>query len=119
MNQVTLDNERAKHAFDKVKKQENNKEYLSICKKAPSQIKVNGFGMTMAYLYSKKDSKQLYYDIVEWLKKRLNDQQIKKVSHESFLEIIVKCNSSVYRQMSKETMALLIWMKRFAEGMLK
>lgn len=102
---------------DKIRENKKDK-YLIACKNVPSQMKVNGFGMTMAYLFSKKDSRCLYNDIVDWLNLQFyhNDETIKG---EEFLKKIVNADSFEYMQMSKEAMALLIWMKRFAEGMLK
>lgn len=99
-------------------KEVNKDKYLIACKNAPSQMKINGFGMTMAYIFSKNDSKPLYDDIVEWLSRKFypNDKTVKSGD---FLKKIVNSDSFEYMQMSKEAMTLLIWMKRFAEGMLK
>jgi len=108
-----------KEGKDGDKKASKKNKYLIACKNAPSQMKVNGFGMTMAYLFSKEDSKPLYDDIVEWLNMKFYEKTGETVKGENFLKKIVSCNSSKYMQMSKETMSLLIWMKRFAEGMLK
>lgn len=126
MNHSTLDNNRAQYAFKMVEKASatpRKDNYLRYCKKAPSMIKVNGFGLTMAYLYSKEESKALFQDIAVWL----NMQIVKggescsgeKIEAKDFLQDITNSNSSCYRQMSKEAMALLVWLKRFAEGLIK
>jgi len=134
----SLEQERAKYAWDcinKIKREEDDNledKYKSYVKKAPSYILVNGLGNTLAFFKSKfggseksedKEDKKvskdkeayeaLYDHINKWFQKRFN---IKK----DILEwITLKASSIDVFKVTKETIALLNWMRRFAEAELK
>lgn len=124
-----IENGRAGYAFkvvnDYVQQNQNNselrKEYKSYVKKIPAMIQVNGFGQTMAFCLAKKRSYlAIYKQIEKWIRqqhvgliKRYDPQGNKKI-----IELIVTMNSSDYRIVTNEAMALLNWMRRFAEGLI-
>lgn len=118
----SLENERAKCAFDcvsKVKDDKIAKQYLSLVRSFPIMLHNNGYITAMAYLYSKKNKggeySCLFNHVNEWLAK----SKIHYGKSEDFMEKLTKLNNDQYRLYSNETTAFLIWLKRFAEGMIK
>ncbi|MCC7429834.1 type III-B CRISPR module-associated protein Cmr5, partial [bacterium] len=92
-------------------------EYKSWAKKIPSMIQMNGFGQTVAFLYSKKDKdpyKTFYTQISTWLKEKKFLEQTQELVDE-----ICKVDSAKYRLMTTETLSLFGWLRRFAEGMIE
>ena len=121
----SLDISRAKYAYEKVSeinKKNINKNYLSLVRSFPIMIHNNGYASAIALLYSKKkinginednEYMQLYKHISEWL---IENQKI--ISKVDLMESITSKTNEEYKRLSNETMALLIWLKRFAEGMI-
>lgn len=121
---------RAKYAFDAVKEindEESKKlkeSYKSVSKKLPVLIKTNGLGQTLAFVKSKhaKQDKpkngydKLYKQIGDWLR---NESANQSVPSGELVEQIIQLNSSTYRQVTVETLALLNWMRRFVDGLMK
>lgn len=109
-------NERAAFAFEKVSKFEINSEsfqkYRSLVRSLPAMILNNGYGLAMAFLYSKKDSETLYGHIGDWLK----EQKILPNKNLNLMENIAESDKDTYRLLESETLALLEWLKRFTEG---
>jgi len=109
-------NERAKFAFEKVSKLHGEalQKYRSHVRSLPAMILSNGFGLAMAFIYSKKETKILYEHISTWLKKQdiLRDMDKNK----DLMGIIAESGIDTYRFLEAETLALLEWLKRLAEG---
>lgn len=118
----TVEQERAKYAWicvNEVKKQSFAKDYRSIAIKTPTLILNNGLGQTLAFFKAKgknnpsDEHEVLFKHISEWLKKQL------KISNVDALEWIVSdATSQQYRLATMEALALLQWIKRFAEAVL-
>ncbi len=120
MSLKTIEQERANYAYAKIEEvnkwQENKKksEYRSYVRGFASMILQNGLGQALAFLRSK--GKQdwndphniLYKHIDEWLNKGSNKSDI--------LERIRSEGSDKYRLYTKETLALLVWLRKFAEA---
>lgn len=94
------------------------REYGSLARKVPSLILTNGLGQTLAFLKAKgkgdpsDEHEVLYQHISNWLKQRLRLE-------DDLLEWIVNsANSQQYRIATMEALALLQWLKRFAEAIL-
>lgn len=84
----------------------------------PTMIQVNGYAGAVAFLFSKLDDEDkgyqfLYEDIQSWLKEQ---ELISDDKESSLIKQIVQVDKQRYRQITAETMALLGWMKRFADG---
>jgi len=123
----TLENNRAKFAFKKIKSvkdelnEKQRKEFKSWAKKIAVMIKMNGLGQTMAFLRSKtKENGQkdrhyeFYYRLTEeWLKKKKMLSEGKEL-----IESIIEINSVEYRRYTREALALFNWVRRFADGYL-
>ena len=117
----SLEISRAKFAYDMVSQVKNNKQYLSLIRSFPIMIHNNGYITAMTFLFSNKadDKKKeneynyLYNHITGWLvEKKLHD--ITK----DFMKTLTEISNENYKQISNETTAFLIWLKRFAEGMI-
>lgn len=118
----SLEQDRAKKAWEfisEIKKEDKKlqKEYKSYVKKAPSLILSNGLGNTLAFWRSKssKAYEKLYDQINRWF-------QIKNPGKgENILEWIIseKTSSLEVLKETREVLALLEWMRRFAEAELE
>jgi CRISPR-associated protein Cmr5 len=131
----TLEQQRASYAYSKIShiatlNEDIQEKYHSYVRSAPALILRNGLGNTLAYYLSKakvslkdvsekveslRDSKQiayamLYLHITEWLK-TMGYGDLEWITNEATsLEVF---------QATKEAIALLNWMRRFADAMLK
>lgn len=124
---VGIENGRARYAFETVENfvknnQAKSKEYRSYVKKLPAMIQVNGLGQTLAFCYAKGDQYRNLFDQIEgWIKEKQPDL-LKRYSEDNktdFMQIVVSMNSNDYRIISNEVLALLDWMRRFADGMIR
>jgi len=113
-----IEKERAIFAYKKVDEAVANQgikqsEYKSYCKKIPSLIQTNGLSATFAFIFSKNNTTYtLIYDQVdEWLKLRYNIN-----SNEELIERLIKLDSTKYKKVTIEILALFSWLRRFAEG---
>ena len=123
--------------------------YKSYVKKIPMMILTNGLGATFAFVYSKQKKEDKHkqkagvegnpkngYDLIykqvdEWLQKNYKSGQCNKNSEcykeekkEKCAEIdlvkwIICLDSSEYRAVTNEVLALFGWLKRFADGMIE
>ncbi len=107
----TLEQGRAKHAFEQAKNAGDKEKFASYAKKLPMMIKTNGLGASMAFAKAKNEKawKELFKAIEEWLKEK---NYVKK----ALLEELVKIDSAHYRILTNEVIAYLTWLRRFAEG---
>lgn len=113
----TLEQERAKFAYDKirsVKGKAYEEEYARYVKSVPALILTNGLGSTLAFYKSKGKGayEELYNHINEWLNER-------NLCNGDVLEWIMNTNSLKVLQATREVLALLNWMRKFAKAMLK
>jgi len=113
--------ERARFAYSKVeciKDKTFAKEFKSYVKKLPSMIQTNGLAPAVAFIFSKKNSKEAYkyiYELFdEWLGKNF-----KKDNNSELMEWVIDQPVETYRAVTFELIALLSWLKRFAEGMIE
>ena len=91
-------------------------EYKSYVKKIPAMIQTNGLGATLAFMYSKKKTYEIIYkQIDEWLKK---ERKLKDNSDE-LVKWVIHLDSSKYKHITNEVIALFLWLRRFAEGMIE
>jgi len=115
----TLEQERAKYAWDCVQEAKEKSfagDYRSIALKAPSLILTNGLGQTLAFLKAKgkgepgNEHEVLYQHLEGWLQKQLG-------INGNLLDWLVNtATSQQYRLATMEALALLQWLKRFAEA---
>lgn len=79
----------------------------------------------MAFYYSQKESSayyQIYRDVADWIKYRL-PSIIRKYAidgkDDEFIKLLISMESEEYRLVTIEVLALLNWMRRFVDGMVK
>ncbi|MCM8816031.1 MAG: type III-B CRISPR module-associated protein Cmr5 [Candidatus Omnitrophica bacterium] len=116
MTLKTLEQKRAEFAFQKVnevKKEDKKGEYKSLVRGFPAMILQNGLGQALAFLRAKgeKHHQWLYGQINEWLKVSNNGDENFDV-----LQNIMNRDSSIYRLYTKQTLAFLVWLRKFAEA---
>lgn len=117
----SLEQKRAKYAWDSINKvksmdEKTQEKYTSYVKKAPAQIVANGLGNTLAFFKSKSEEayQHLSNHITNWFKELRGEDK-------DLLDWIISEKTSsieVFRE-TKEILALLNWLKRFAESELK
>jgi len=123
MSLKTIEQERAKFAYDRVKEvKTGNKEsdYLSLVRGFASMILLNGLGQALAFLIAKGKNKpneytSLYNHIQSWLKNKFSPD----VDKFDILQEIREKDSYHYRLYTKEALAFMVWMKKFSEAELK
>lgn len=114
---------RAKYAFEAVNgiSQTNKKElkesYKPAAKKLPVLIKTNGLGQTLAFIKERNQGYDKLYDqIGNWLQ---TEDAKRLVPQGELVEQVIQLQSPVYRQVTVETLALLNWIRRFVDGLMK
>jgi CRISPR-associated protein Cmr5 len=107
----TRDQERAEFAYKKIREVKNNNNYKSLVRGFPTMILQNGLGQALAFLKAKGEIHHLslYNHINEWLGDHENNAF-------DILKEIISRDSFIYRLYTKETLLLLIWLKKFAEA---
>ena len=111
----SIENGRAEAAFKYVQDVKNESfanEYKSYIKRLAPQIKTNGLGNTLAFVCSNNNKKaynSIYTQLEDWLKK-------KNLVEKSLLDEILSVDSKKYKYITKETLALLNWWRRFVDG---
>jgi len=118
-----LERDRAKFAYEQVEKvssDENIKhsEYKSYCKKIPSMIQINGLSATFAFMYSKgKTYGVIYKEVDTWLIQRYKGDGDLDNGQE-LMKKLLALESTKYRKVTIEILALFSWLRRFADGKL-
>ncbi len=120
----TLEQGRAAAAYGYVKDavgqlgDKRKKEYKSYVKKLPVMIKTNGLGQTLAFIKAKGSDaySKIYEQLKDWLS-RCPNPIIGGGS--DLVEAVINLDSGEYRAATSETLSLLKWMRRFADGMIE
>ena len=127
----TLGQQRAAFALHKVLNNNCNKpkEFKNFCAGAPAVILQNGFGQALAFWYSKgkgnqTDKRQIILDIImNWLCRQDGDVKNEFIQPCNTTEEMVTALSSMSQQeylaAQGETLALLEWVKRYANALVK
>lgn len=110
--------DRAQWAWDAVQGAKNLRgdRYLTLARKLPTYLQTHGMGQTLAFLFSNANNPsdaKLLDDL---------DRRIRAVHNSQYphiVEVVIKMTPSRYRQVSQELSTSAIWLKRFAEGVLK
>lgn len=127
----TLGQKRAAFALDAVLNNScgNPKEFKTFCAGAPSVILQNGFGQALAFWYAKgkdkrEDKHQVLLNIImTWL--CLNDGDVRNefikvcATPQDMVRTLATMDQKQYLAAQKETLALLEWVKRYANAILR
>lgn len=131
--QQSLEQKRAAQAWKDIENvskdaDEVKKKYGSLARKAPADIQINGLAQTLAFWRAKATPKKagnetseniahakILAHISAWAK---SDDGI-YFGEDDFLKwLIEKAKTPEYRRATAETIAFLVWVKRFAESQL-
>ncbi len=120
---INMNNKRAEYAFKNIAKIRNcppkiQSEFRTLARSLPTMVQSNGLTAAVAYLYSKKSNNNahnlMYIIMHNWL---IDRKDILKDDKIELMYSISKMDSPSLRITTAEVMALLVWIKRFAEGM--
>ena len=125
MTEQSLDQRRAKHALNCIKKRQKDStkqsDYLSYVKALPATILQNGLGQAMATLLAAAKGKEndphqhLYKDVQSWL---CSDNEDATFPKGDLLEAITSNDQQHYLKAQAEAQAYLVWLKKFAAAFL-
>ena len=124
----TAEQQRAARAWQAVQlieetyRDELGRKYNSLARGAPAMVQANGLGQTLAFYRAKagpgKDKiteHRLFYNHLSvWVMSMLAPGE----DEEGLLEWLVLQDTQMYRRATAETLAYMIWLKRFAEAVL-
>ena len=126
---ITLDQRRAKHAWDAIKSilekgEKVSQEYKREVKRLPVRIQTAGLGQALSFLYAKSncrggDAKSLLLkDLAQWLlvKCKLGSQLDRTCDRSSILRAIIDNDAEFLRRTTGEALMYLQWLGRFAEA---
>ncbi len=128
----TLDQRRAKQAWQAVERAEHDleskearKSFARETKRLPVRIKTAGLGQSLAFLCAKSDGedyrKQLLKEIGGWLLKerRLAPRPNGASDHNAMLQAIIHGDTNLLRRATEEALLYLQWLTRFSEAKFK
>ncbi len=126
-NRAGLEQGRAAQAYQYAvegSKLSKNKEFKSYVKKMPMLIKANGLGAAVAFAFAKGSKNGIaqtnepwgliYSQLEDWLEKKGV-----KVQKNQLARLLTETSSASYRSITIEVLALLNWMKRFADALIE
>lgn len=111
--QQSLEQKRARAAWDAVTTVQQNKEYLSLARNAPADIQISGLGQTLSFWLAKNkpEHQALYKHVSDWVIKQLG------INRSNLMDWIMnEASSQQYRHATNEALAFLVWVKRFAQA---
>jgi CRISPR-associated protein Cmr5 len=114
----TLDQQRAKHAWDVIEKvltleEKKRKEFGIQVKKLPTRIMAAGLGQALAFLEAQQYAPLLRQALTDWL----NHRRPVATGQESHLLVrLIEGNADFQRYATGECLAYLIWLVRFADA---
>lgn len=117
---------RAIFAYRCVKKLHNGEKNTEgiqiICKRIPTMIKNNGLGPALAFVYAKGEpdanGNNAYTILYRNIDERLKEEKFLQ-KDDKLIEYILKIDSTKYREISNEVLALFTWLRRFVDGMIE
>ncbi len=121
----TLGQRRSEFALVKVNDNINIKELKPLSSSVPSMILQNGLGHTLAFCYTRAEKKLQYEAILKIVEEWIGEKhpQFKTVFHgrtqKDFLMQLSTVDQRIYLSVQEETLALLEWVKRYANAFIK
>lgn len=130
---LTLDQKRAQRAWENVTAASEHhvtSDYTNLAKAVPSLIMNSGLMQTLAFLQAKIDKKQPEYEILlvqlcKWLGNTLGGTPVtandrfppeQAANFTIVMAALYNSPSSLYMRSTNETMALLRWVRQFADA---
>jgi len=115
----TIEQGRAQKAYEFAKKgMDQTSDYKNKVKSFPMMIKTNGLGAAIAFAKGKSGWKTVYKQTEDYLKENdlFNTFEGKSLQNISLDSYLTQIDSTLYRAITVEVMALFTWLRRFAEG---
>lgn len=121
---ATLDQQRARHAWDAVARAEAREgahqpqtpeKFRGQAKKLPVRIMASGLGQALAFLRAKDYAPGLLAELSDWIAIRLPPRTREP---RELLERVVQGDADFLRRATDEALAYLVWVNRFAEAKL-
>jgi CRISPR-associated protein Cmr5 len=114
---------RAAFAFNCIKQalaldSDQQRELKSYIQALPAMIQMNGFGQAIAFYKAHPEGKRggkAYQLIYSWISSWLKQQSIYS---QDLMQAIVEQDMASYQLATAETLALLVWLKKFARAYL-
>jgi CRISPR-associated protein Cmr5 len=120
--ELTLDQKRAKYAWKRVQENRKLDSYVKLTKSAPAFIMNNGLMQALAFYQSRKTNdkaaKAIVNDVIAWLQHKTS-KQAGSASFESTMQWLYTMPSSTYMQVTREALAMLRWLRQFADALKK
>lgn len=118
---ATLDQQRAKHAWEAIESIATQdgaaSDYGREAKKMPVRILTSGLGAALAFVSAKSKKKKgmdkLLANLSDWVLKK---RGLQAQDPSDLMQAILKGDSEFLRLATAEVMAYLIWLNRFAEA---
>jgi len=131
----TLEQERGNYAFEcisEIKGKDFEKDASSLIAKLGTLILTNGLGNTLAFLFSKANSKanknhhlEIIVIISNWLyklkgqNKEVNSSNVKEEIDQIMGDFVLDVDVEKYMYYTDETLRLINWLRRFSDAMLE
>ncbi|SEM58705.1 CRISPR-associated protein Cmr5 [Syntrophus gentianae] len=125
----TMTQKRAEYALERVLSIKDKKDFQSFSAGAPSMVLQNGFGQTLAFWLAKgtKDGKikendkhiELFDIVKDWLsleREDIHNHFTKEKDRTRLMKELAGMDQLQYLAAQNETLALLEWVKRFANA---
>jgi CRISPR-associated protein Cmr5 len=116
---TTLAQERSLFALEELKKIGKVEKFDKLASSLPAMILQNGFGQALAFLLAKGSTeknvhhRQAFEIVALWLKKR---GIITKAERDEVMQDISRLPQGDYLRAQEETLAVLEWLKRYANA---
>lgn len=115
----TIEQGRAQRAYEfATKGMSESPDYKNKVKSFPMMIKTNGLGAAVAFAKGKSGWKTVYKQIENHLKQNdlFNNFEGLLLQNTNLDSYLTQIDSTLYRAITVEVMALFTWLRRFAEG---
>ena len=121
--QVTLDQKRARHAWEAVCRAESKhghhkeqapRKFGRQAKKLPVRVMASGLGQALAFLKAKDDAPGLLAELADWVARRIPCRPGART--DDLLDRVIKGDADFLRRATDEVLAYLVWLNRFAEA---
>lgn len=117
---ATVDQQRARHAWDVVQKvkhgkepDKKKKEFGGQAKKLPARIVTAGLGQALAFLHGKDYSIPLQVALNDWMQHRMPDAAKKS---DKLIRRVMESDAAFLQAATAECLAYLQWLVRFADA---
>ena len=112
----TIEQQRAARAQECIAQLKTDiKAYKAVAASFPAMIRMNGLGQALAFIRSRKadEYQQVYGHVSKWLCQ--GPRGVFPGAQDALAELVVR-DAATYRQAETETIAFMVWIKRYAEA---